>query len=252
MNREMPQSIEGTDVEYDQLAPTWETSIRAYPFRMEVMYPNIIEGLGIRGKNQRVLDLACGTGYLTNAIGESAEVFGVDKNEQMLKEARRLYPNTRFVRADIQKLPLENDSIDAISASCAYHYANDLKQLSEMLRESARVLRPGGRISGVLVDPNHPISEWVPGSVRSAEWLGEPYTQGAKISVGVHDPKTGAKLDTFTVFYYSSEDYAQAFRDAGLEFSWQEYSPPAEFMRRPNARELTNAVQVKLFTAIKK
>lgn len=246
-----PHQTEQTKEEYTRLSKEWEKSIKAYPFRLEVMYPNIIEGLGIQNKDQCVVDLACGTGYLTNMIAQQVTTYGVDNNQEMLSEARRLYPEIQFIQTDIRALPFKDKSIDAISASCAYHYATTIEELAMMLSESARILKLGGRISGVLSDPDHPTNEWIRGTVRSAEWVDEPYQRGARISIGVHDPETGEKQDAFTVYYYSSDDYQKAFKEAGFEFEWLEYRPSKEFMKRPNAQELIDAVQVRLFAANK-
>jgi ubiquinone/menaquinone biosynthesis C-methylase UbiE len=241
-----------SDKEYARIAKIWDDSIKKYPFRMEVMYPNIIEGLKIQDPNERILDLACGTGYLTHAIGKKARVSGVDRSIEMVEEARHLYPDTDFIQADISALSIEDESIDAISASCAYHYADNVQELSQMLQESARVLKPGGRISGTLTDPDHPVSVWMKGSIRSAEWLDMPLASGSTISINIHDPESGEKLDAFTVHYYRTHDYQKACNLAGLTFEWKDYQPSEEFMRRPDAQAMIDSVQVRLFTAVKK
>jgi len=247
-----PSKPQQSDKEYARLAKIWDESIKAYPFRMEVMYPNIIEGLQIQNLNEQALDLACGTGHLTNLIGKKVKVVGVDRSIQMIGEACRLYPNIDFVQADIGRLPMEDSSIDAISASCAYHYAKSYQELENMVRESSRVLKPGGRISGVQTNPDRPVIDWLQGSIRSAKWLDEPYEQSSRISIGVHDPETGKRIDAFTTYYYSTEDYKNACDSAGLEFEWKKYRPSEEFMQRSNVQEIIDSVQVRLFSILKK
>src|SRR6266705_5336367 len=57
---------------------------------------------------ERILDLGCGTGHLTNQIAEAgAEVVGIDISQSMIEEARRLYSRIRFEIADGANLPFD-------------------------------------------------------------------------------------------------------------------------------------------------
>ncbi|HKY04478.1 MAG TPA: class I SAM-dependent methyltransferase, partial [Blastocatellia bacterium] len=50
---------------------------------------------------ERILDLGCGTGHLSAQIaGRGAEVTGIDLSAEMIDQARRLYPDIRFLVAD--------------------------------------------------------------------------------------------------------------------------------------------------------
>src|SRR5712692_4188888 len=50
---------------------------------------------------ERILDLGCGTGHLTNQIAaRGAEVIGLDKSATMIERARTLYPQLRFEIGD--------------------------------------------------------------------------------------------------------------------------------------------------------
>src|SRR6185295_16110163 len=50
---------------------------------------------------ERILDLGCGTGHLTNQIAAAgADVIGLDKSQSMIEEARRLYPDLHFEIGD--------------------------------------------------------------------------------------------------------------------------------------------------------
>src|SRR5262245_20032740 len=52
-------------------------------------------------KGERILDLGCGPGQLTNAIAETgAEVVGIDNSPAMIEQARRNYPSLRFEIGD--------------------------------------------------------------------------------------------------------------------------------------------------------
>jgi demethylmenaquinone methyltransferase/2-methoxy-6-polyprenyl-1,4-benzoquinol methylase len=96
------------------------------------------------------VDLACGTGKLTAALGAAVgplgRVVGVDLAPAMLEEARRAYDEmvqVEFVAGNALALPFEGGTFDA--ATIAFGLRN-LASFEEGFREMARVLRPGGRV----------------------------------------------------------------------------------------------------------
>jgi len=96
---------------------------------------------------ERVLDLGCGTGHLTDAIADSgAEVVGVDSAESMLAEARSDYPDHEFVHGDARDLAFE-ESFDAVFSNAALHWIADQDSVLESV---ASVLEPGGRFVAEL------------------------------------------------------------------------------------------------------
>ena len=107
-------------------------------------------------EGSRILDLGCGHGRITELLVEgvpSLEVVGVDFTRPML-DAFLVKPGTNeckieLVCADITKLPLEDDSFDAVLSSRAFQYLPD--PLCGV-REALRVLKPGGRL--VVSIPN--------------------------------------------------------------------------------------------------
>lgn len=98
-----------------------------------------------------VCDLGCGTGRMTELLSPFAQhVIGVDASEAMIEAARqRLRPstNTTIHRAQLKELPLDDDSIDVALMVLVLHYVSDPLAA---LKEAERVLRPGGKL--VLVD----------------------------------------------------------------------------------------------------
>jgi trans-aconitate methyltransferase len=91
---------------------------------------------------ERILDLGCGTGHLTNQIAAAgAEVVGVDKSQSMIEEARRLYPNLRFEIADAADLH-SDQPFDAVFSNAAIHWMKDQRTVA---RRILSVLKPGGR-----------------------------------------------------------------------------------------------------------
>lgn len=91
-----------------------------------------------------LLDAGCGTGYCLTQLATyypAATLIGVDFADAMLRSvpAEVLpYP----VNADLQRLPLANNSIDIYLSSLAWQWCN----LETSIREAARVLRPCGHL----------------------------------------------------------------------------------------------------------
>lgn len=95
---------------------------------------------------ERVVDLGGGTGRASRSLSDESVV--LDASQPMLAKARQHDHPT--VRGDVRSLPLETESADAIVTVDALHHLPDVETV---LREAARVLRPGGVIVVRDFDP---------------------------------------------------------------------------------------------------
>ncbi|KAA8491843.1 putative methyltransferase, chloroplastic [Porphyridium purpureum] len=96
------------------------------------------------------LDLSCGSGFMARMLsagGYFSHVVGVDSSEAMLREsvARCTKPALQrgitWIRADAQRLPLTDNSVDLIHAGAALHC---WQQIPDVLAEVHRTLKPDG------------------------------------------------------------------------------------------------------------
>ena len=89
---------------------------------------------------ERILDLGCGDGQLTQRIAASgAMVIGIDASPEMVAAAR-----ARGIAADkgpAEKLPYPDHTFEAVFSNAALHW---VRGQDEMMREVHRVLRPAG------------------------------------------------------------------------------------------------------------
>ena len=101
--------------------------------------------LAVDGRD--VLELGCGTGKNTGWLAATARlVHAMDFSAGMLAVARRRVeaPNVRFVEHDIRRpWPLPDGAVDVVVGNLVLEHVEDL---SAVFAESARVLRPGGRL----------------------------------------------------------------------------------------------------------
>lgn len=101
------------------------------------------------GAGDRVLDVGCGTGYLTRImagqVNPGGEVTGLDLSEPMIEYARHRSGNCSYVVGEAQDLPFDDVSFDAIVSSYAIHHIA-LDARPSAFAEMFRVLKPGGRL----------------------------------------------------------------------------------------------------------
>jgi SAM-dependent methyltransferase len=94
------------------------------------------------------VELGCGTGVNAARLRLLGwEPVGMDLSARMLSYARGRLPT---VRADVARLPVRTGSVAAVAAVMI---STDVPDYPAVLREAARILRPGGRLVHIGVHP---------------------------------------------------------------------------------------------------
>lgn len=98
-------------------------------------------------QGERILDLGCGTGHLTDRIAESgADTVGLDASEEMIKKSRDAYPGCEFVNKDARDFSFD-DPFDAVFSNAALHW---IPEQDPVLESVTNALVPGGRFVAEL------------------------------------------------------------------------------------------------------
>ena len=123
-------------------ANNWDAHLYDRSHRFVSEYGNHLIELLAPQKDEKVLDIGCGTGDLANELYEHGiNVIGIDYAESMVEQAQQKYPHIRFEVGDITQLPYE-DEFDAILSNAVLHWIKSPKLALESIYQS---LQSGGR-----------------------------------------------------------------------------------------------------------
>ncbi|MGW1881588.1 class I SAM-dependent methyltransferase [Streptomyces sp. NPDC001970] len=149
------QALSSVEHGYDLLAPKFD----ATPFRTpERILDEVVRTLRPLGPFGAGLDICCGTGAGTRALGEVCQdrVVGVDFSAGMLDVARGVQAKAHWVRADARALPFAAAFDLAVSFGAFGHFLP--KERPGLFAQVHSVLRPGGVFAFPVGAPPRPGS----------------------------------------------------------------------------------------------
>lgn len=171
-------------------------------YQKEVILPNLLRLLDFQ-RGEIILDLACGEGFFSRAFSRNGiKVIGVDVARDLIALARENSPKTiQFEVASANRLSFISDaSIDKAVVVLAIQNIDDV---SSVLKECRRVLRPGGRLFLVM---NHPAfripkgSAWGWDEVEKKQYRRiDSYLSEAKVKIDMHP---GDDPDQYTLSFH--------------------------------------------------
>jgi SAM-dependent methyltransferase len=105
----------------------------------------------VAGRQQRLLDLGCGTGLFISDQSSGKAVFGLDSSSEALAFTH-IRGVSNLVCADSQAMPFASESFDVVTA---FDLIEHVERDDLLIAEAHRVLRPGGVM--LIAVPAHPF-----------------------------------------------------------------------------------------------
>jgi demethylmenaquinone methyltransferase/2-methoxy-6-polyprenyl-1,4-benzoquinol methylase len=147
----------GTGLFADRDRPGWDDERRALVGAIASLPP------------ARTLDVACGTGFLTQHL--PGDVTGLDQSSSMLERAAARVPDAGFVQSDALRLPFADATFGRVFTSHFYGHLGD--------PERERFLDEARRVGSELVVVDSALRD----DVEPAEWQERELNDGSRWDV---------------------------------------------------------------------
>lgn len=201
---------------FDSIAPAYDFMNRAMTLGIDIWWRQLAVKRLKRLKPAQILDVATGTGDFAIQLKESLQpehITGIDLSQGMLDEAQRkirekgLEKAITFEQGDCMKLPMADNTFDAVTVAFGVRNFEHLKQ---GYQEMARVLRPGGMLCVLeLSTPTNPVIRWFYDiyTLHIIPWIG---------SLKSGDKSAYRYLPQSIAAVPQGDDMLQLMRNAGL------------------------------------
>ena len=226
INHTSAQTLNEAADEYYRRVPD-PTPLISKPFAYWHEAPQMLHDLGLvfegmhLGKAMRVLDFGAGTCWLSRILLQlNCEPIACDVSHTALTIGRSLFASSppigtpvyrpQFVVFDGRSLPLAADSVDRILSFDAFHH---VAQPDEVIREFARVLRPGGIVGFSEPGPNHSASAQSQYEMRHHAVLENDIDLGRLLPVAHKAGFTTVTVRALTSFNFDGVGHAAVLRD---------------------------------------
>jgi len=189
---------------------------------------------------RQTVDIGCGEGRLARDLKELGHhIVGIDSSPSLIAAAREFDSSIDFRLADAAALPLEDASVDL---AVAFMSLQDIDDLPAAVRESARVLEPGGRLCLAIVHPINSAGRFEQASVAGDFVIEGDYLRAFQYADRVE--RDGLMM-TFHSQHRPLQAYFLALEKAG---SWLKRFASRAFRNTPLSRKLTAAGSAYLFS----
>jgi len=144
-------------------------------------------------EENRLLDVACGTGRHIGYLKELFDVEGLDISQELLDLARRRNPGITFHHADMMNFDLHSKFHVITCLFSSIGYLKTLDNLARAVDCMTRHLLPGGIL---VIEPWFTPEAWHSGTVHSL-FIDEPYLKIARVNTSFAD----GRLSFFDLHY---------------------------------------------------
>lgn len=167
----------------------------------------------------KILDAACGSGWLTETIFQSHKnTQGIDISESLINYASKSYHGINFSIADLQKpIQLPSNYFDCVILNMA---STDLDNLKAAYNNLFGITKPGGELLVTIPNPKYafPVGIW------KRSWLDILLGKKPKLIVrqaptNKKTPLTSWSHEITTSYYYTLEEQLQAVSASGFKLN---------------------------------
>jgi ubiquinone/menaquinone biosynthesis C-methylase UbiE len=142
-------------VDYDDVAPAYD---RRYERNRYDGVAGVLRRFIGESESIDVAEVGCGTGHwLAQCCNRARTVTGLDLSHQMLQRARTAASCALLVRGRAEAFPWANGAFDRLFCINAMHHFDDA---GAFMLEARRVLRPGGALLTIGLDPHTRLDRW--------------------------------------------------------------------------------------------
>ena len=144
-------------VDYDHLAPTYNQRFAGSP-QHGIVHALQTLAADVEPTEARIMEIGCGTGrWLAELATPARRCYGLDPSRGMLRQAQQRTASLHLIRGRGERLPLPDNSFDLLYAVNVIHHIPGQRAFIE---EAYRVLRPGGRVAIIGMDPHGRRDAW--------------------------------------------------------------------------------------------
>ena len=216
---------------YGQLANYYDEIYHLKDYQKEAEKIETLIQQHKKSAGNHLLDVACGTGNHIAYLKQQYNAEAVDSSPEMLRIARKKHPEVVFHRGDMTSFKL-NNRFDIIT--CLFSAIGHVKTKARMrkaVQNMASHLQPGGLM---ILEPWITPANFRKGLIGS-DFVDKPNLKIARINISkVQGPVSALEfhyligtpgkvqhvIDRVSLGLWTHEEHLEAFRDAGLEVSF--------------------------------
>ncbi len=207
------------ETQYNDIAEAYTKNEEGRISKKYAFAPSFFRVLG-DVKNKKILDVACGDGYLTRKIKDKGgNVTGCDISSEMIKIAEKKekekLQGIKYFVIDVSKLE-KIDDFDVVTAGFLLHYASSKEILKKMCENIFKNLKEEGRFVSINHNPEYPLKltkEYKYSHVPKKE---KDLEEGDELTANLYN-REGDRICSFDYYFWGKETYESALKKVGFK-----------------------------------